>query len=75
MGSLKPGQAGRCTSLTVHGHAVVKVVSLGFYSNSGGVSEVERNERESDGRTDGRMDGIRFRKTRVDLLSKQDNSD
>lgn len=32
---------------------------------------VERNERESDGRTD----GLRLRKTRVDLISKQDNSD
>lgn len=35
--------------LTVHGQAVVEVVTApGFYSNSGGVSEVERNERESD---------------------------
>lgn len=35
--------------LTVHGHAVVKVVTTpGFYSNSGRVSEVERNERQSD---------------------------
>ena len=39
-------------------HAVVEVVTTpGFYSNSGRVSEVERNERKSEGWMDGWMDG------------------
>ena len=55
-------------ALPVHGKAVV---SPGFYSNSGRVSEVERNERESDRQTY----GLRFIRTKVDLLSKQDEWD
>lgn len=42
-----------------------------FYCNSGRISEVERNERES---TDGCMVSV-FIKTKVDLLSKRDDQD
>lgn len=49
IGSLQLEQDG----LTVHGHAVVEVVTTpGFYSNSGRVSEVERNL------TDGRIASV-----------------
>lgn len=50
--------------LTVHGHAVVEAdTSPGFYSRSGRVGEVERNERES-----GCWSSAHFFKTKVDLL-------
>lgn len=59
-------------NLTVHGQAVVEVVTTaGFYSNSGRISEVERNERESAWW----MDGLRFIKSKVDLLFKRDKRD
>lgn len=49
--------------LTVHGHAVVEAnTSPGFYSRSGRIGEVERNERES-----GCWCCAQFFKTKVDL--------
>lgn len=42
-----------------------------FYCNSGRVTEVERNEGESDWW----KDGLTFKKTNVDLLSKRDHWD